>query len=96
MYTAWPAGTEELCDVTLRFAPPERLGLTPADLPRSAWPRPRKPLAPFDRGFTGFLRAAGPGVYAGKAVQTEAAAPEEPLYFLLARRREEVLVVDHE
>lgn len=56
------------------------------------WPRPRRPLPPFNEGFTVFVRAAGPGVYAGKAVRTEADGPEEPLHFVLARQRLESLL----
>ena len=60
-----PAATQELCDVTLRYLPPEQMGLKQADLPRSAWPPPRAQLPPFHDGFTDYLRAVAPGVYVG-------------------------------
>ncbi len=51
--------------MTLQYLPPDRLGLAPDELPRSAWPRPRAHLPPFHEGFTDYLRAVAPGVYVG-------------------------------
>ena len=63
-----PAVTQELCDLTLQYLPPDSLGLRgggAADLPRSWWPAPAAPLPPFHEGYTDYLRAVAPGVYVG-------------------------------
>ena len=41
------AATGEVADVALEYLPPDRLGLARGDLPRSAWPPPRRHLWPF-------------------------------------------------
>lgn len=87
-------GTEELCDLVLRLPPPEQLGLGSDDVPRSVWPRPPRsaPLPPFGGGLVGCVRAAGPGVYVGKAVRTEVDEPGPGLVFAMARQRVELLL----
>jgi hypothetical protein len=57
--------TQELCDLTLKYLPPQQLGLERDDVPRSRWPPPRRQLPPFHDGFTDYLRAVAPGVYVG-------------------------------
>lgn len=79
--------TQELCDMTLQYLPPDRLGLDREDLPRSAWPRPRPHLPPFHEGFTDYLRAVAPGVYVGLGYRTASTEVNEPLYFLMVQDR---------
>ena len=43
--------------MALEYSPPERLGLAHADLPRSAWPRPRRHFWPF--GATSYHLSPG-------------------------------------
>ncbi len=52
-----PAATGEVADAALEYLLPERLGLANADLPRSAWPPPRRHLWPF--GASSNARHAG-------------------------------------
>ncbi|KAL4447433.1 hypothetical protein ABPG75_004652 [Micractinium tetrahymenae] len=84
--------TQELCDMTLQYLPPDRLGLNRDDLPRSLWPAPRPHLPPFHEGFTDYLRAVAPGVYVGLGYRTTATEVNEPLYFLMVQDRIESLV----
>lgn len=51
-----PAATQEPCDLMLQYLPPDELGLTKDDLPRSVWPQPRQHLPPFHEGFTDYVR----------------------------------------
>ena len=48
--TTCRAATGEVADMALEYLPPDRLGLAHADLPRSAWPPPRRHLWPFGAG----------------------------------------------
>ena len=53
---------QDLCDLTLEYLDPPELQLSPADVPRSLWPPPRRQLAPFNEQWAHYVRAAGPGV----------------------------------
>lgn len=88
--------TGELCDMVLQYLDPDELGLAGDDIPRSAWPRPRRQRRPFDAGFTDYVRAAGPGVLVGMGYRTRAAGSgvplvPSPLYFAMAWEREDSL-----
>ncbi|KAI3429313.1 hypothetical protein D9Q98_005408 [Chlorella vulgaris] len=84
--------TQELCDVTLRYLPPQQLGLSRDDLPRSGWPQPRAHLPPFHDGFTDYLRAVAPGVYVGLGYRTASTEFNAPLYFLMVHEQVESLI----
>lgn len=83
--------TQDLCDLTLRYLPPDQLGLSREDLPRSRWPQPRRHLPPFHEGFTDYLRAVGPGVYVGLGFRTAATELNPPLYFLMVEERRDTV-----
>lgn len=84
--------TQELCDMTLQYLPPDRLGLGAEELPRSSWPRPRRHLPPFHDGFTDYVRAVAPGVYVGMGYRTASTEVNEPLYFLMVQDRVDSLL----
>ncbi len=76
----------------LQYLPPDQLGLSKDDLPRSLWPAPRPQLPPFHEGFTDYIRAVAPGVFVGLGYRTRATEVNEPLYFLMVHDRIESLL----
>ncbi|KAI7838681.1 hypothetical protein COHA_007483 [Chlorella ohadii] len=84
--------TQEPCDMMLQYLPPDQLGLSKDDLPRSLWPAPRPQLPPFHEGFTDYIRAVAPGVFVGLGYRTRATEVNEPLYFLMVHDQIESLL----
>ena len=84
-----PPVSSELCDLSLEYLDPPDLGLAAEDVPRSAWPRPRRQLPPFAERWTDYLRVAGPGVYVGAGMGLQRDVP--PLHFVMAHLRTEGL-----
>ena len=88
--------TSELCDMTIAYLDPEELNLNPEDIPRSAWPRPRKQRRPFNGGYVDYVRAAGPSVLVGLGYRTRepgSGVPmvPSPLYFIMVKNKVESL-----
>ena len=92
--------TDELCDMTISYLDPDELRFDPGkDIPRSAWPRPRKQKRPFDQGYVDYVRAAGPGVLVGMGYRTrsldvaDSGVPlvPSPLYFVMVKTNAEDL-----
>ena len=76
--------------MTIAYLDPQVLGLDPAAIPRADWPRPRRPVRPFDCGYVDYVRVAGPGVLVGMGYRTEAAGSgvplvPSPLFFAMAK-----------
>ena len=83
----------EVADARLTYLPSPLLprdGVGPVVCPSAPrWPRPRAPLPPFTGGLVDYVRALGPGVYAGVGFKGgvpggEAGTPFLP--FVMVRR----------
>lgn len=92
-----------MCDLTIQYPEtPTGLRLPITAIPKSSWPRPKRLRAPFNKGFTDYVRVAGPGVMVGLGYRTEAEIDEgsglplfpSPIYFAMAKSHNENLVVD--
>lgn len=83
----------DLCDMKIEYINPDELPFTSDDIPKSAWPRPREPPFPFNKGYTDYIRAAGPGVFVGVGFRTEEMDKGlwPNLYFVMANANTESL-----